>query len=521
MTRMHEAHVAEVAGLVVAAGNRRVVDGAELQVGRGEVVALIGPSGSGKTTIAHSLLGHLRPGLTRVGGSVWVRGEDPFTARPHELRGRVVAYLGQDPGSALNPLRRVEDQLAEMVVRRRRAPSSRSDVATAVAELADMVALPSSGAFLRRFPHQLSGGQAQRAAIALSLAAQPDLLVLDEPTSGLDPLLTDSVLATLDDVFSSGTTAGVVISHDDDVARALADRVVAMAAGRVRAIGTPGEVLDRRGVQFATAGVNPSPERLTVRNLSAAFGPTEVVSDVSFEVGAGEALAVVGPSGSGKTTIARCVVGLHRPTAGTVKLDGVVLPPEARRRRPAQRRAIQLVAQDAVGALNPRETARVAIERPLRHLVGLSRPEASMTASKLLEQVRLEPAVVDRRPSTLSGGERQRVNLARALAARPEVLVCDEPTASLDPDVAFAVIELLDELRRDLGLAVVLISHDFRIVARAATRALVLDNGRIAEAGDVEQLIRAPTDRGTADLVAASPAFADFAQARPLQNSGK
>jgi peptide/nickel transport system ATP-binding protein len=401
-----------------------------------------------------------------------------------------------------------------MVVRRRQRLTCRSAAAHAVNEIAAAVQLPTNGDLLRRFPHQLSGGQAQRAAIALSLAAQPDLLVLDEPTSGLDPLLAASVLDALAEVFEGGTTAGVVITHDDDVATALADRVVQLASGRVVATGTPAEVLDRRPVHLATSLTSTAPScgRLTVRDLSAAFGTTEVVSAVGFEVGAGEALAVVGASGSGKTTMARCVVGLHRPSTGTVHLDGTALAPEARRRRPAQRRAIQLVAQDAVGALNPRESARLAVERPLRRLVGLSPVEAASAASSLLQRVRLDPTVVDRRPSTMSGGERQRVNLARALAARPDVLVCDEPTASLDPDVALSVVELLDELRRDLGLALVIISHDLRIVVRAAERALVLDHGRMIESGTVEELVRAPAHPCTAALVAASPALAAISQ---------
>ncbi len=465
--------IASVRDLVIGpvSGGPPVVDGVSFSLRPGEVLGLVGRSGSGKSTAAYTLLGHVRPGLAVRSGSVSVAGLDPFVYA-RALRGRVVSYLGQDPAAALNPARRIGAQLAEAV--RLRGGS--------VSSLLASVQLPSDRAFLRRFSHQISGGQAQRVGLAMALAGSPELLVLDEPTSGLDVVVAAEVRSLLASLL--GGPAAVIVSHDPHLVASLADSVVTMSAGRVVAGSVAPPVVP-------SAPVVPGPDALVVSSLSAPYG----VSDVSFEIPSGSALALVGPSGSGKTTVSRTIVGLAARSGGSISLDGEPLAPHYRQRSLASRRAVQLIAQDSVGALNPRETVGVAIKR------------AGGSVS-LLDRVHLPASCADRLPGELSGGERQRVNLCRALAASPRVLVCDEVTSSLDRSIGSAVLSLLAELRASMGLAVLLVTHDLSVAAEGAQQVAVLSSGRIVELGATSSVLASPSHSLTQALVACSPALA-------------
>ncbi|RZS45032.1 peptide/nickel transport system ATP-binding protein [Herbihabitans rhizosphaerae] len=449
---------AEIRGLTIGAGSQ-VVSTVDLTVHDGEVVGLIGRSGSGKTTVALSLLGHLRPGLTRTAGEVRVHGHDPFTTDGRRaVRGRLVGYLGQDPASALHPTRRIGSQLRE---------------AGGGADLLDQLGLPTDRAFPRRYPGQISGGQAQRVALAMVLAREPRLLVLDEPTSGLDVALAVEVRELLRNTVRRNGIAALVVSHDQELVRALADRVVRMSGGEITADGPPAEILDPPSPPPSPPVSTATDDRLTVTGLSAHHGRHRVLDAVSLRLPAGECTAVVGPSGSGKTTLARCLVGLHRVSAGELILDG---EPLGRKRSAAQRKAIALVAQNSADALNPAERVEAALARPLR-LRGAH--DVSGEIDELLDMVGLDGRYRTRLPGELSGGERQRINLVRALAVRPSVLVCDEITSALDGEVATGVLDALADLRARLGLSVLLITHDPRIAAKYAHRLLVLDDGAL------------------------------------------
>ncbi|SBW28819.1 ABC transporter ATP-binding protein [Candidatus Protofrankia californiensis] len=526
-----------VEGLVVGplAGGEPTVGGVGFTMRAGEVVALVGPSGSGKTTTALTLLGFQSPGLRLRAGTVRVAGRDML--RPGvagRMRGRTVAYLGQDPAASLNPARRIGGQLREAVRARVRGP--RAEVDAEVARLLTAVRLPAERAFLRRYGHEISGGQAQRVAFAVTLAGDPDVLVLDEPTANLDPVLGYELRQLI--VEAVGHRATVLVSHDPYLVRAVADRVLRLDAGRIVAIGHPDEVMPARTLRSRRAGAaadggsdgadgsdgspvtapaqSREPAVLRVVGLSARHGRAQVLRGVDLAPRPGGCLAVVGPSGSGKSTLARVLVGLHTGgrSGGVVELDRVELAPRVRDRSVEQCRGIQLVAQDSVGALNPRETVGAALARPLslngtgsrcRGRAGRDTAEVTRAdVKRLLAQVRLPVVHADRYPAQLSGGERARVNLARALACRPRVLVCDEVGAALDVDTGEAIMGLLARLRRALGLTVLLITHDLDTVAAWADRVVVLDGGVVVEEGNTAALLCDPRHPTTRALLAAT-----------------
>jgi peptide/nickel transport system ATP-binding protein len=493
--------VIAVAGLtVVDAQGRCVVDGVTLDVAAGERVGIVGESGAGKTTLALALVGALRPGLRVTGGSVRVDGVDVLGLRGRalrRLRRRTVSYLHQDPASALSPTIRVRGQVAELA-----ADRSPGAVAQRLAELG----LPTDAPFLRRYPHQLSGGQRQRLALARATAGRPRALVLDEPTSGVDPHARELVLEQIAGLARRQELTLVVVSHDLDATARLCDRVVVLVGGAVveegpavltapvtpyarelvAAVPTLPARRPPRVPAPAAAAVRPvpsdgAPPALRVTDLSAGHRDGRrirpVLSGVSFDVRPGECLALLGPSGSGKTTIARCVAGTHRRSGGRVELDGVELAADVHDRTVDQRRRIQVVPQHSAGSLNPRRTVGAAIARPLRLLHGLDAAAAARQTERLLAVVGLPEHLADRYPAELSGGQCQRITIARALAARPQVLVCDEMTSSLDVRVQAAVLDLLDELRESLRIAVLLITHDAGVTARSADRVLVLGAG--------------------------------------------
>ncbi|MET8677245.1 ATP-binding cassette domain-containing protein [Streptomyces sp. NPDC004647] len=480
-----------VAGLTVtAADGTALLSGGGLEAYTGRVVALTGPSGSGKTTLLRAVTGLLPSGTSRTAGTVDVLGLDVLAcgaAELRELRRHRIAYLGQDPGSGLNPRMRVRKLLAETA-----GDASREELLSLLEE----VRLPATTELLGRRRGELSGGQQRRVALARALARRPRVLLLDEPTAGLDGALRDDIAGLLRHLAAEHRLAVVLSCHDPDLVGRLADDVVELAPATAVRLRTPAAVSNRRPDREAAAerdrgARTPAQEGLSARGLTAHVGPrrTPVLHGVGLDVPPGASVGVVGASGAGKTTLLRTLVGLQRASGGTVTLDGETLPPGVRSRSREQRRRVQLVPQDPMGALNPAVRVSAALARPLRLHRRCTREAVPGQVAELLMRVGLDPEHAARRPHELSGGQRQRVSIARALAADPDVLVCDEVTSALDRDTADAVMDLLLGLREAHGLALVLVSHDLRLVAERTGTVLVLHDGHVIESGPTEEVL--------------------------------
>ncbi len=459
--------------------------GLDLDLGAGECVAVTGPSGSGKSTLCRALLDLLPEGTLRTGGIRW-RGED-LMADPvawRRLRGRAMGLVLQDHRHALDPLRTVGAQVAE--VRRRHRPDldRRTAADDAIALLAE-VDLPEPAAFARRYPHQMSGGQRQRVGLAVALAADPELLLADEPTTALDLLTRRDIVLLLAGLVRRRGMGLLLVSHDEDLVARLAHRTVTLPGAG--APGRPGR---------SPLGAGDGPVILTARNVTAAAGEGSrrrtVAGPLDLDLRAGRTLGLAGASGAGKTSLARVLAGWTAPAAGTLQ---VALPAAAGAGE--MRRAVQLVSQDPSAALDPRQTAASAVAEAAR-AAGAGRAEASDAARSLLAEVGIEPDAAARIPAELSGGQRQRVQLARALAARPRVLVADEPASSLDPRRQGAVLALLDEVRHRHDLALLLISHDLRLLERWCDDIAVLLDGVLMERYPVPAGPRHPYTRALA-----------------------
>ena len=488
--------IVTVSGLAARAGDSILVDGVDFDVFPGQVTALVGASGSGKTTSALALLGEHGDGVrlsgrVEVDGLVVVDSNGPTTA---DVRGRVVAYMPQHPGSALNPARRIGAGLRELA--RIHHPS----VAEVVPEALRAAQLPDDRATLRRFPHQFSGGQRQRIALAQALTCRPRVLILDEPSTGLDSITRLQLVADLEDLAARGLGI-LLLSHDLELVRALAQYVVVLDAGRVISSTLPA-VLELPPAQ----GTRPHCEPLLqAMSLSASLRPRgrdPILHDVDLGVRPGECVGVVGRSGSGKTTLARCLAGLHERHTSRLTLAGADLP-VLRKRSLEQNRRVQYVWQEVRGSFDERRPVDDQVARTAQRLRGLTLSDARAEAVATLSRLGVSTMIAARPPSRLSGGELQRAALARALLAKPDVLVCDEITTALDEHGTGLVVELLLELKAQ-GTALVWISHDLGLVSAVADHVLVIDAGRVVEQGPPSTVMSDPRTEVTRRLVRAA-----------------
>ncbi|MFC3492970.1 ABC transporter ATP-binding protein [Glycomyces rhizosphaerae] len=483
-----------VAGLRATAGAKTLVEDVDFTVDAGRILAIVGASGSGKTTIGSALLGALRPGVEPT-GVVEVAGVDVL----HCALGEVpAAYLPQHPAAVLNPVRRIGGVLGDIAnANRRNAPdgtgrANRRRGRTTGERIAD--AMRRAGlddpAFLRRFPHQLSGGQQQRFVLAQAFLCDAKLLVADEPTTGQDLGNRDRIAAELRLAAANGM-AVVLLSHDLELVEAVADDLLVLESGRIVERGPTATVLAEpahdytrgllaaRTMERAPAAGAGAPIRIVGRGLTVAVGRqrTRLLDGVDFEARQGECLAILGESGSGKTTLARTVAGLRQATAGELRLDGAPLPVRGRRRSRAERARVQYVFQDAKASFDEHRSIAEQVARSAIRLRGCTKEAAAAESARLLGELGVPADAAARLPGRLSGGQLQRAALARALAAGPDVLVCDEITSGLDAIARKGVLELLAGLKGKGGMAILLITHEPAVAERLADRVLRVKNG--------------------------------------------
>ncbi|RUX52725.1 ABC transporter ATP-binding protein [Mesorhizobium sp. M4A.F.Ca.ET.050.02.1.1] len=503
---------------------REIVSDVSLHVKRGEVLAIIGESGSGKTSVALSLLGFARPGMRISSGKILIGGTDILSLssrRKRAFQGGKVSLVPQNPTTSFSPRMSVGKQMAELLAAHGHSGTGMKQL---MRDALRSVNLPDDEKFSRRYPFELSGGQLQRIAIAMAFATSPQVIVMDEPTTGLDVSTQQTILELIARLVKSSSASVVYVTHDLAVVNVVADRVAVMLSGRIVEQGSRKQVFVEPSADYTrmlldaiprlvTDGPAAAPEAegaiefqniLEVKNLRAAHGHVEVVHGVSFSVGKGECVGLVGGSGSGKTTTGRCVTGLHSNASGSLLFEGHSMPFAVSSRSKADLSAMQIVFQNPDRSLNPKESIAQSIARAVR-LTGLAdRARVGAEVRSLLDRVRLPQRVADLYPADLSGGERQRVAVARALAVKPKLLVCDEITSALDVSVQAAVVELLLDLKRD-GLAMLFITHNLPLVSEIAESIIIMKDGSIVEAGRTNDVLRSPKHSYTGMLLDAAP----------------
>ncbi len=489
-------------------------------VQKGEVLALIGESGSGKTTIAMALMGYARHGCRISDGNIHVAGTDVRSLSPgqlREFRGNKVAYIAQSAAASFNPGMRILDQVIEPVVIHGTLP--RKEAKQKAIALFRELALPNPDTIGDRFPHQVSGGQLQRLMTAMALIGDPDVVILDEPTTALDVTTQVEVLKAFRRVVAQRGVTAIYVSHDLAVVAQMADRILVLLRGRMAEYGSTAKLIgapqadytkllmdaarqQERPSSWHCAAADTQP-LMEVRDLSAGYGPLDssgqpkvrILENINLKLWKGQAIGIIGESGSGKTTLAHAIAGLNAPSQGHILFNGYYINGDMHKRPDNELRRIQYVFQMADTALNPAHSVEQILTRPLTLFHGLKGPERQRRLHQLLDLVKLPRNVLWRRPWALSGGQKQRVNLARALAAEPDLILCDEVTSALDTVVAAAVLDLISELRRELGLSVLFISHDMHAVRAVCDDIVVMQSGKI-----VTQIARADYDKPTSEL---------------------
>ncbi len=495
-----------------------LVHGVDLNLKRGRVLGLIGESGAGKSTIGLSAMSFGRGGVRLTGGTIHLNGReirlaDAKTLR--SLRGREVTYVSQSAIASFNPAKQIMEQVIETSLSHGLMQKPEAEARARM--LFRKLGLPSPDTIGSRYPHQVSGGQLQRCMTAMALCPKPDLVIFDEPTTALDVTTQIDVLAAIKEAIRDTQVAALYITHDLAVVAQVADEIMVLRHGRMVELGETGQIIKSPREEYTKALVSvrgiehteklPAPPILQVQNVTARYRGThfDVLKNVSVELPPGQTLAVVGESGSGKSTLARAITGLLPPTSGRMIFNGRTLSPDLAGRTKDDLREIQMIYQMADTAMNPRQTVGTIIGRPLEFYFGLKGAERDKRVQDLLDHIEMGKGFADRYPAELSGGQKQRVCIARALAANPKLIICDEVTSALDPLVADGILKLLLNLQADANVAYLFITHDLATVRAISDKIAVMYKGAVVRYGQKSDVLEPPYDDYTDLLLSSVP----------------
>ncbi len=497
-----------------------IVEDISLTLKRGEVLGLIGESGAGKSTIGLAAMGYTRQGCRLASGSINLDGDELFGALDEDLRavrGSKIAYVAQSAAASFNPFHRVIKQYAEAPVQQ--GLMNYDEAQKEAIDIYRRLFLPNPEHIGFRFPHELSGGQLQRAMVAMSMSCKPDIIVFDEPTTALDVTTQIEVLAAVKEITEKMNKAALYITHDLAVVAQVAHRIMVLRNGRLveegetrRLISKPKEKYTRELLTVRTLRedkeiTDKMDVILTVKDVDATYtGDEKVLQDIYLTVRRGRTVALVGESGSGKSTLARVITGLLPAIKGSISFLGQELPPRLKDRDKESLRRLQMIYQMPDTALNPKQTVRTVIGRPLKFYFGIKGPEAEKRIRDLLTKIELEPdKYIDRLTTELSGGEKQRICIARALAAEPDLIICDEVTSALDQLVAEGILTLLQDLQNEMNISYLFITHDLATVKAISDKIVIMLEGRIIEQGEKKEILEPPYHEYTDKLLASVP----------------